>query len=418
VKPPVQPDSAFPDPSAFQPLWDRGEAVDPGMICFTIGDDWLQDRELLPLELRASRAHADGLRRAGLLEPEDHAALRRGLEVLEREHRAGRFQVGPGDEDVHSAVERGLRERIGEAALRLHLGRSRNEQVQTDLFLWMRERLSVLAALLEAMREAHAALARRQGTLPLPGYTHLRRAMPSTLGDWSLAFAAAWEQDREDLELAARRLRRCPLGSGAGYGVPLPLDRAGVARDLGFEGPLEPVTAAQHGRGRAELAFLTVLEGAALDLEKLAVDLWLFSSAEFGFVELPAEWTTGSSLMPHKRNPDILELLRARSRQVVSERGALLAAFQGLPSGYHRDFQLLKPPLFRAWRSLRDGLALAARLLPALGWKEKVLRTVLEDPGLHATARLLEEARQGVPFREAYRRHARSASPDSSSRSG
>jgi argininosuccinate lyase len=227
--------------------------------------------------------------------------------------------------------------------------------------------------------------------------------MPSTVGDWALAHARAFDFDLGELAHARERLRECPLGSGAGYGVPLPLERDFVARELGFERPEEPVTHVQHARGRAELAHATALEAVALDIGKLGADLWLFSAPEYGFFRLPVEFTTGSSLMPHKRNPDVVELMRAHSRQICAERAALLECLRDLPSGYHRDFQLLKPPLFRLHDRAVAMLSLLPRLIGALELDEAALRAACADPKLAATGRALERARAGVPFRDAYR---------------
>jgi len=331
------------------------------------------------------------------------AAIRGGLEELLRAHRAGEWTLEPADEDVHSAVERRLIALIGEAGKRLHLGRSRNDQVATDVRLWLRDALAEQRAALELLVSACAGLSERGAALPLPGYTHLRRAMPSTVGAWSAAYRAAFQADLSELAACAPRLVRCPLGTGAGYGIPLALDRAGVARDLGFEGPEEPVTLTQLARGRAELSYVTALEGVALDLGKLSFDLWLFSSQEFGFVALPEDLTTGSSLMPQKRNPDLLELFRAHSRQVVADRAALLDVLRDLPAGYHRDFQLLKPPLFRAHDRVAAMLPLASRLIERLAFDEERLRAAAADPDLYATERALKRAAQGESFRDAYR---------------
>ncbi len=386
-----------------KPIWDRGEAVDAEMLAFTIGDDWRMDRELIAHDLRVSLAHADALKRAKILDAAAHAKIRTGLEELAREQVEGHWTLESADEDVHSAVDRRLIEKIGEDGQRLHAGRSRNEQVATAMLLWLREAASTASEGLRLLVGALDTIAETRGALPLPGYTHLRRAMPGTLGDWAAAHAAAFRADAADLESAAERWRKCPLGSGSGYGLPLKLDRRFLARALGFAAPAEPVTAVQHGRGRAELAYLTVLEGVALDLGKLAADLWLYTSAEFGFVALPESFTTGSSLMPHKRNPDVIELTRAQTRQVAADRTALLAVLADLPSGYHRDFQLLKPPLFRAHARVAAMLPLWARMIPLLEWQEEALRVAAADPALQATARALEAAAQGVPFREAYR---------------
>lgn len=396
------------DRPAFQrPVWDRGEAIDEEMLAFTIGDDPLMDRRLVEVDIEGSLAHAQGLLAARLLTPEQHARIQDGLAALLASHRAGEWTVEAGDEDVHSAVERRLVERIGEDGKRLHTGRSRNDQIALDLRLWLRREIPRTADRLAALADALGSLVVRHGALPLPGYTHLRRAMPSSIGDWAGAHAAAFAEDLEDLRHSARRARRCPLGSGSGYGVPLPLERELVARELGFEAPEEPVTLTQHARGRAELAYLTALEGIALDLGKLAADLWLFSTDEFGFLRLPTAFTTGSSLMPHKRNPDVVELLRAHARQTVADRAALLDVLRDLPSGYHRDFQLLKPPLFRAHDRLAAALPLGARLLDALEFDAQTLRTACADPALQSTARALERAARGEAFRDAYRDESR-----------
>jgi argininosuccinate lyase len=389
------------------PVWDRGDPIDAEMMAFTVGDDWLMDRRLVEVDITGSLAHVDGLLRAELVTAEDHAAIRGGLLALLEAWRRGEWDVEPGDEDVHSAVERRLTEAIGEPGKRLHTGRSRNDQVATDMRLWLRAAVEAVDARAAGLVGALEALAARAGELPLPGYTHLRRGMPSSVADWAGAHRLALEASRAELAAARERVALCPLGSGAGYGVPLALDREGVARALGFRAPEEPVTAAQLLRGRAELAYLNALEALALDLEKLASDLWLYSTAEFGFVRLPVELTTGSSLMPQKRNPDVVELLRGNARQVQAERDALRAVVAGLPSGYHRDFQLLKPPLFRAHDRTLGMLGIAARVLEGLELDRERLEEVASDPSLQATRRALERARAGMSFRDAYREESR-----------
>lgn len=393
--------------SFHRPIWDRGDPIDSEMLAFTIGDDWLMDQRLVPFDIEGSLAHAKGLLEAELLSKEDHESISRGLMELLASFRAGEWSVEPGDEDVHSAVERRLVDSIGEAGKRLHLGRSRNDQVAVDMRLWLRSALRGMSEKVAGLATALETLAKDKAGLALPGYTHLRRGMPSSVGDWAGAHAGALRADLADLEQAKKRLATCPLGSGAGYGVPLPLARVFVAKELGFEAPEEPVTLTQHSRGRPELAYMTGLESVALDLGKLSADLWLYSSSEFGFLELPVELTTGSSLMPHKRNPDLIELLRAQSRQVLADRAALVDVVRDLPSGYHRDFQLIKPPLFRAHDRLAAALPLAARLVLRLEFDEQALREAAADPSLQKTARALERARDGETFRDAYRDESR-----------
>ena len=289
----------------------------------------------------------------------------------------------------------------------MHTGRSRNDQVAVDLRLWLREAITETSEGVSALAEALAKRIAEKGELPLPGYTHLRRAMPSSVTDWMGAFRASLEHDAEDLDHARRRIARCPLGSGAGYGVPLPLERAFVADLLGFEGVEDPVTLTQWTRGRAELAYLTALEAIAIDLGKFAADLWLYSTSEFSFVRLPVELTTGSSLMPQKRNPDVIELLRAHARQLVSDRSALLDVLRDLPSGYHRDLQLVKPALFRAHDRALSVLRMTTLVVAGLEFDEGALRAANDDPDLHASDRALRMAAEGVPFREAYAEIAR-----------
>jgi len=387
-----------------QPIWGHGQAVDADMLRFTVGDDWAMDQRLVEHDIHGSMAHAAGLSKAGLLSDADHAAIQAGLEQLRAAFRSGEWNVEPGDEDVHSALERRLIEAVGDAGKRLHTARSRNEQIALDLRLWMRDALESTCGSLESLVQALRRRAAADGALPLVGYTHLRRAMPSSVGDWLLAHARAFEQDAGDFDVCRRRIAECPLGTGSGYGLPVKLERDFVSDRLGFERPETPVTFTQHARGRAELAYVTALEAVALDLGKLAGDLWLFSCEEFGFVQLPQVLTTGSSLMPQKRNPDLLELVRAHSRQVVSDRTALLDVIRDLPSGYHRDFQLIKPALFRAHDRVESMLPLCVKLIDTLRFDTANLASAASAPALGATRRALERTRdEGVPFRDAYR---------------
>ena len=396
-----------------KPIWDRGEPIDAEMLAFTVGDDPLWDRRLVPHDLRGSMAHAAGLLRAGLIPQEDHDALQRGLTTLLETHRAGEWTVEATDEDVHSAVERRLIALVGDAGEKLHTGRSRNDQVAVDVRLWLRDALGETQAALASVRTACADFARLHGALALPGYTHMRRAMPSSIADWIGAHGRAFEYDAAEVEHARGRIAECPLGSGAGYGAPVPLEREFVAQELGFEGPENPVTYTQHSRGRPELAYLTALESVALSLGKLAADLWLFSTTEFGFVHLPVEFTTGSSMMPHKRNPDAIELTRAHCRMLISERAALLDLLRDQPSGYHRDFQLIKPPMFRAHDRAVVMLRLWARLLAGLRVDEAALAAASADESLESTRRALEQVQSGVAFRQAYRAESQAHSADS-----
>ncbi|MFT7486524.1 MAG: argininosuccinate lyase [Candidatus Paceibacteria bacterium] len=394
--------------SFHAPVWDRGEPIDEQMMQFTIGDDWRMDQRLVECDLIGSMAHVNGLLRAELISAEDCAALHKTLNDLLQEWKRGEWNVEAGDEDVHSAVERRLTERLGVVGERLHTGRSRNDQVALDMRLWLRAALQESKQAVRGLMDATQVVLDRDGGLPLPGYTHLRRGMPSSVADWLGAHRLALQTSLIEFEACAERIADCPLGSGAGYGVPLPLDREGVAEELGFRAPERPVTATQLFRGRAELSYMNALESLSLDLEKLAFDLWLFTTEEFHFVRLPVELTTGSSLMPHKRNPDLVELVRGHCRQFSADRDSLRAVIAGLPSGYHRDFQLIKPPLFRGHDRMLASLRMTARLLTGLEMDSAALEQAAADPSLQVTRKALEKARSGQSFRSAYREESQS----------
>ncbi|HKI01459.1 MAG TPA: argininosuccinate lyase [Thermoanaerobaculia bacterium] len=384
-------------------LWDKGEPLDDRVLRYTAGEDHLLDARLVPYDVRASIAHAAMLHEVGLLSAEDSMAIRSGLEELEEEHAAGTWRIVLEEEDVHTALETRLTERIGEAGGRLHLGRSRNDQVLAALRLYLRDAVAVLAA---GARETAAALedlADRQPDVVLPGYTHLQQAMPSSVPLWAGGFAAELRDNAEGLEACSRRIEKSPLGSAAGYGVPLlPLDRESTRRALGFAEVQEPVTAVQLSRGKAEAQILFETALLMQDLGRLAADLVLFASSEFGFVSLPPAMTTGSSIMPQKRNPDVFELVRGRTATAQGCLFEALAVTAKLPSGYHRDLQLLKAPLFRGIDLAGETLAILTAALPEVRFHSERIRL---DPGLRAAEEayrmVLEE---GIPFREAYRR--------------
>ena len=384
-------------------LWDKGEPLDDRVLRYTAGEDHRLDARLVPYDVRASIAHAAMLHEAGLLTAQDLTAIRDGLETLEKEHAAGAWRISLENEDVHTALEVRLTERIGEAGARLHLGRSRNDQVLAALRLYLRD---VIAALADGAREAAAAiddLAERQGEIVIPGYTHHQQAMPSSVLLWADGFAAELRDDAEGLEACARRIEKNPLGSAAGYGVPLlPIDRESTRRSLGFAEVQEPVTAVQLSRGKAEAQVLFEIALLMQDLGRLAADLVLFATKEFGFVSLPAGMTTGSSIMPQKRNPDVFELVRGRTATAQACLFEALGVAAKLPSGYHRDLQLLKAPLFRGIDLAAETLAIMTAALPEVRFHPERIRL---DPAVRATEeayRLVLE--EGIPFREAYRR--------------
>lgn len=384
-------------------LWDKGEPLDERVLRYTAGEDYRLDARLVLYDIRASIAHAEMLQEVGLLSAEDLEAIRSGLEELGEEHAAGAWEVSLEDEDVHTALETRLTALIGDAGARVHLGRSRNDQVLAALRLYLRDAVESLAADAREVAAALDALSDREAETVLPGYTHQQQAMPSSVPLWAGGFAAELRDDAGGLEGCLRRVGKNPLGSAAGYGVPrLPIDRESTRRKLNFAEVHEPVTAVQLSRGKAEAQILFEIVLLMQDLGRLATDLVLFNTAEFGFVSLPAGMTTGSSIMPQKRNPDVFELVRGRTATAQACLVEALAITAKLPSGYHRDLQLLKAPLFRGIDLAIETLIIVAAAIPEVRFHPERIRL---DPGLHAAEeayRLVLE--EGISFREAYRR--------------
>lgn len=379
----------------------KGENIDPAIMAFLAGEDVKLDRELLLFDLQASRAHACGLAQAGILDEDELSRLQNGLKLLETEVRGGVRELDSRFEDGHSAIESWLTEMLGDLGGKIHTGRSRNDQVAVALRLYMKDRLSRLQDLCIETASVLLARAATEAELPMPGYTHLQPAMPSSAGLWLAGHAEAYIDNAELAGLTAEWLDASPLGTASGFGVNLDLPRQAVAQELGFARLLVNPQYAQNSRGKTELQALSVLSACTLDLRRLAWDLSLFTTHEFGFVKLPEQYCTGSSIMPNKNNPDTVELLRA-VHGVVQGAQTELAAVLGLPSGYQRDLQATKPPLLRAFEKGLQALALLPALLSGFEWREERMRSAI-GPEMLATDRATNMAREGTPFREAYR---------------
>jgi len=384
------------------PLWQKDDTkIDAAIQRFLAGDDVLLDRELIEFDIAASRAHADGLVTIGILTPGELRHIGRELEALSLALREGRFVLDERFEDGHSAIEHWLTQRLGEAGRKIHTGRSRNDQVLVAMRLWLKARLGALRGTCLDIAAAALERAERDEALPMPGYTHLQRAVVSSAGLWWAAWVEGFLDDATLAEDALRWMDSSPLGSAAGFGVNLPLAREQVADALGFDRLQINPAYAQLSRGKFELHALAVLGQALLDLRRLAWDLSLFSTSEFGFVTLPAQYATGSSIMPNKRNPDLIELLRA-SYAVCAGARSEIESLLSLPSGYQRDLQFTKGPTLRAFGRGLAALALVPNLLRAVEWDTGRMRAAIE-PAMYATDLALERAAEGVPFRDAYR---------------
>ncbi len=386
-------------------LWDKGAPLDARVLAYTAGDDYLLDERLVPYDVQASLAHAHMLHEQQLLSAADLAAISAGLSELARAHADGEWHIDLADEDGQTALETRLTQKIGTAGARIHLGRSRNDQVLTALRLYLRDATADLAAGARCIADALDDLSAREHATVLPGYTHMQQAMPSSVPLWAGGFAAEIRDDADNLEGVLRRLGRNPLGSAAGYGAPgLPLDRDATTRALGFESTQTPVTAVQLSRGKAEAHLLFEITLLMQDLGRFAADVLLFYTQEFGFLALPDTFTTGSSIMPQKRNPDVFELLRGRTATAQAALYEALGIFAKLPSGYQRDLQLLKAPLFRGIDLATQTLDLLPSAIAAMSFKPQ---NIALDPSIHAAEQAYAMViAEGIPFREAYRRIA------------
>jgi argininosuccinate lyase len=354
---------------------------------------WLED-------IFGSMAYANAIATAGLLSAEERDTLLDGLEQVAGEWRDGCFQVAPGDEDVHTAVERRLGELIGPVAGKLHTGRSRNDQVATDLRWWLRSRVDELDSLLVGLLRVAMHRAEAEIDVLMPGYTHLQPAQPIRWSHWLLSHAWAWQRDRERLADLRRRLNRCPLGAGALAGNPFAVDRRALAADLGFDEPIANSIDAVRDRDYV-VEFLSWAALLGSHLSQIAEDLVLWSSREFGFVQVADQWSTGSSLMPQKRNPDSLELLRGKVGRLTGNLVSLLVTLKGLPAAYNKDLQEDKEPLFDSVDTLLIALPVATGVLATLNIRSERMRAALGDE-LLATDLADYLVRRGVPFRQSH----------------
>lgn len=374
-------------------------------LAYTAGKDVTLDLALIAVDCLGSAAHVTMLSRMPvkprLFSPAEVRLVCAELASIAQAGRAGRFPITLADQDVHLAVERTLTERLGDAGKRIHTGRSRNDQVALDLRLYAREQL--LGAMEEvcALADAWIDFARAHDRVPMPGRTHMQPAMPSSIGLWASSFAEMLLDDLDLLETVYRLNDRSPLGSAASYGVPLPIDRALVADLLGLDGPCHNVLYANNARGKMESVALAALSQVMLTLSRAAQDLLIFTMPEFGYFELAEAFTTGSSIMPQKRNADVLELMRAKASRVQGAADAAYHLVKGLPTGYNRDLQEAKELFMEGFQITRSSVSVLRPLVQSMKVREDRLRAGF-TPDIYATDRALELVAEGMPFRDAY----------------
>ncbi|PWV45637.1 argininosuccinate lyase [Chitinophaga sp. S165] len=383
-------------------IWQKDKAALAEVDRFTVGKDREMDAYLAPFDVLGSLAHTTMLESIGLLTADELAILQKELKQIYKEIQEGNFTLEDGVEDIHSQVELLLTRRLGEVGKKIHSGRSRNDQVLVDLKLFLRHELEVLVGEVKTLFDLLQQKSIQYKDHLIPGYTHLQIAMPSSFGLWFGAYAESLVDDLTVLQGAYKVVNKNPLGSAAGYGSSFPLNRTMTTQLLGFDDLNYNVVYAQMGRGKTEKIVSFALAGIASTLAKMSMDACLFMNQNFGFISFPDELTTGSSIMPHKKNPDVWELIRSHGNKLQALPNEITMMITNLPSGYHRDLQLLKENLFPAFGVLKDCLRMAGLMLENIRVKENIL----DDEkyrylfSVEVVNRLVLE---GVPFREAYK---------------
>ena len=380
-------------------------AVDPDVLTYTVGEDPVLDLELAVWDAMGTAAHVTMLSEMKVTPPvvtkAEAAAVRKALADVVRLSREGGFTIEESDQDVHMAVERRLTEKLGDLGKKIHTGRSRNDQVAVDVRLHIKDQLNGLESELAELADQLVRFGRRHDRVPMVGRTHLQPAMPSSVGLWATGHAEMILDQAEVFESAYRLNDLCPLGSAAGYGVPLPLDRGRTSSLLGFARPIHNVFGASMARGENEAALISASAQLMSVLSRLAEDMIVFSMPEFGYFTLPREYCTGSSIMPQKYNPDVLELVRGKTAQVIGWQTAALTILHAMPGGYNRDLQDCKLLYMKSLETVRTTLRIMAKMVAGMGINADRLRAGF-IPGVFATDVALRMVAEGTPWREAY----------------
>lgn len=384
-------------------LWQKEKEVDASVDTFTVGRDREMDALLAKADVLGSLAHTKMLASVGLLSEKELTEVQEALKSIYKQIVSGDFEIDPSAEDIHSYIEMRLTDEIGSSGAKIHSGRSRNDQVLVDLKLFLREELWGMTLLVKELFDTLQTLSERYKNTLLPGYTHFQVAMPSSFGLWFGAYAESLVDDVRLLKTAYEICNRNPLGSAAGYGSSFPLNRTYTTELLGFEGLNYNVVYAQMGRGKSEKIAATALASVASTLARLAMDNCMYMCQNFGFVGYPDEYTTGSSIMPHKKNPDVWELIRGKCNVLQALPNTISMLTVNLPQGYNRDLQLLKEHIFPAFEELRACLQMAKTMLENIRIKEGIISDPRYDY-IFSVEQVNKMVLEGVPFRDAYKK--------------
>lgn len=370
---------------------------------FTVGDDFIIDSHFLPYDLAASLAHAKMLFKMKLITPKELHNIKRGLNEIKKQWLQGKFAVKKSDEDMHTAIENYLTEKYGSAGEKIHTGRSRNDQILVAVWLFLKQELRATLKEMGALQKILGIFIRQCGNAPMPGYSHQQRGMPITVGIWAAAFAESLKDDKTIVKAAVQVIDQSPLGSGAGFGVPIKLDRELTAKLLKFQRVQKNPLYCQNSRGKFENIALQAIGNVMLTLNKLAVDILLFTTKEFNFFSVPESLTTGSSIMPQKRNLDVAEILRGKTKLFFGYQQQIQSLFLDLMSGYNRDLQLTKKPLIEAFNTAKESIRAAILLMSKIKPNKKMLKKACEGDIL-AAKKVYKLVEKGIPFRQAYKK--------------
>jgi len=388
-------------------IWEKGYSLDNEVEDFTVGDDHIVDMDLIVYDCIASKAHAQMLNSIGILDDGEVKSLAGALDEIISLVKKGEFEISKQDEDCHSAIENYLVKKCGEAGEKIHTGRSRNDQVLTAIRLFEKDALEQIKQYSESLSKALKTVVEKYGNVEVPGYTHMQKAMPSSFGQWAKSFVYALADQSKLLDSVAALVDQSPLGTAAGYGVPIvKLDKEMTAKSMGFSRVQDNPIYAQLSRGKFEAEVLNACTQVMLVLNKMSSDLIMYSMSEFGFVTLPKEFCTGSSIMPQKINPDVLELVRAKYHAVMADEFKVKSMIGNLISGYNRDVQLTKGALIDSVKTTLSSLSIMTKIVNGMSVNHEACKKAMTSE-LYATEKVYELVKDGMPFRQAYQKVAK-----------
>jgi len=384
-------------------LWQKKYKLNKQIENYTVGDDYLLDQKLVKYDCQASIAHAKMLKKIGILSKEECDKIIMVLNEIIKTDNKGLFVIKKSDEDCHTAIENHLIKKLGKIGKKIHTARSRNDQILTTLRIYYKDEIKHVNNLIDSLIKTLISLKEKYGHINLPGYTHMRKAMPSSINLWCEAFIESMNDNKELMQQIFQLIDQSPMGTGAGYGLPIKANRKYTAQLLGFTKIQKNPIYTQNSRGKFESTILHGLDQIMLDLNKMSTDIILFSMDEFGYMKLSPETCTGSSIMPHKKNPDALEIIRANYHKIMSYEFSIKSIIANLISGYNRDLQLTKEPMIKGFEITKDSLKIMQIVLEKTDIDEKNCKKAMTEE-LYATNKVYNLVKQGIPFREAYKK--------------